>query len=91
MISIIVLLNIVSIEYLTDSKESLVEELNCMKKSLTAVLVLFCSTSLVGCANLSNQDVGTVTGGIAGGLLGSTVGGGSGRRAGTGQPGGPAG
>lgn len=35
--------------------------------------------SLVACSNMTKQDVGTVTGGVAGGLLGSTVGGGSGK------------
>lgn len=50
-----------------------------MKKLMTAVLVLFCSASLVGCQNMSNQDVGVITGGIAGGLLGSTIGGGNGK------------
>lgn len=50
-----------------------------MKKMITTIIVLFCSFSLIGCANMSKQDVGVVTGGVAGGLLGSTVGGGSGR------------
>ncbi len=50
-----------------------------MKKIFTAFLVLICSASLVGCQNMSNQDIGVVTGGVAGGLLGSTIGGGNGR------------
>lgn len=50
-----------------------------MKKLFTLFFVLICSMSLIGCQNMSNQDVGTLTGGVAGGLLGSTVGGGSGR------------
>ncbi len=50
-----------------------------MKKIFTACVVLLCSASLIGCQNMSNQDVGVLTGGVAGGLLGSTVGGGNGR------------
>lgn len=50
-----------------------------MKKWFTACFVLLCSASLVGCQNMSNQDVGVLTGGVAGGLLGSTIGGGSGK------------
>lgn len=50
-----------------------------MKKFFTAIIVLLCSISLVGCQNVTKQDMGTVTGAVAGGLLGSTVGGGSGR------------
>jgi surface antigen len=50
-----------------------------MKRILTALLIVVCSVSLIGCADMNNQDVGTVTGAVAGGLLGSTVGGGSGR------------
>lgn len=50
-----------------------------MKKLLTAIVVLICSMSLVGCENMSKQDMGTITGGVAGGLLGSTVGQGNGR------------
>lgn len=50
-----------------------------MKRIVTMLVVLLCSASLVGCANMSKQDVGTITGGVAGGLLGSTIGGGSGR------------
>lgn len=50
-----------------------------MKKLLTAFAALFASLSLVGCADMTKQDVGTVTGGVAGGLLGSQFGGGSGK------------
>jgi surface antigen len=50
-----------------------------MKRILTAFIVLLCSISLVGCSNMSKQDVGVITGGVAGGLLGSTIGGGSGK------------
>lgn len=50
-----------------------------MNKFFTAIITLLCSLSLVGCQNMTQQDVGTVTGAVAGGLLGSTVGGGSGR------------
>lgn len=50
-----------------------------MKKLFTAIIVLFCSLSLVGCENMSKQDIGTLTGGVAGGVLGSTVGQGNGR------------
>lgn len=50
-----------------------------MKKISTGFIILFCSASLISCANVSNQDMGTVTGGVAGGLLGSTLGQGGGR------------
>jgi surface antigen len=50
-----------------------------MKKLFTALVVLLCSASLVGCQNMSKQDVGVLTGGVAGGLLGSTIGQGSGK------------
>lgn len=50
-----------------------------MKKIFTAFFVFLCSLSLIGCQNMSNQDVGVITGGVAGGLIGSTVGGGSGK------------
>ena len=50
-----------------------------MKKLYTAFIILVCSMGLIGCQNMSQQDVGTVTGGVAGGLLGSTVGKGGGQ------------
>jgi len=42
-------------------------------------LVSVCSFSLISCASVSNEDVGTVTGGVLGGLIGSQFGGGSGK------------
>lgn len=48
-----------------------------MKKLVLATLVL--STCLTGCAEINNEGVGTLTGGVVGGLLGSQFGGGSGR------------
>lgn len=48
-----------------------------MKKILTYFIVIFVGISLVGCS--SNQDVGTVTGGVLGGLIGSRFGGGTGQ------------
>lgn len=50
-----------------------------MKKIFTLLVTLIASASLVGCQNMSNQDVGVISGGVAGGLLGSTIGGGSGK------------
>lgn len=50
-----------------------------MKRLFTALFVLIMSASLINCSNMTKQDVGTITGGVAGGLLGSTIGGGSGR------------
>ncbi|MFC3907968.1 RT0821/Lpp0805 family surface protein [Legionella dresdenensis] len=48
-----------------------------MKKVLLASLAL--SFMLSGCAPVTNEGVGTVTGGVVGGLIGSQFGGGSGR------------
>lgn len=48
-----------------------------MKKLVAAALSLSCL--LTGCAEVSNEGVGTVAGGVVGGLLGSQFGGGSGR------------
>lgn len=50
-----------------------------MKRILTMIMALLVSATLAGCQNVTNQDVGTVTGAVAGGLLGSTVGQGSGK------------
>lgn len=50
-----------------------------MKKLLSGFIVLLCTLSLIGCENMTKQDVGTVSGGIAGGLLGSTIGKGGGQ------------
>lgn len=55
-----------------------------MKRFYTLILAVLCSASLVGCQNMSNQDVGTIAGAIGGGLLGSTVGKGSGQALATG-------
>lgn len=50
-----------------------------MKKLLTLIVVAITAMNLVGCAEMTNQDVGTMTGAVAGGLLGSTVGRGGGQ------------
>lgn len=50
-----------------------------MKNLFTACFIFLCSLALVGCQNMSKQDMGVITGGIAGGLLGSTVGKGTGQ------------
>jgi surface antigen len=50
-----------------------------MKKILTLLILSLTSISLIGCADMNNQDVGTVTGGVLGGLVGSRFGGGSGQ------------
>ncbi len=50
-----------------------------MKKVLIKLLLVVTSTSLLGCAELNNQDVGTISGGVIGGLVGSQFGGGSGQ------------
>lgn len=44
-----------------------------------AVASLSLSVFLAGCAQVTNEGVGTVTGGVVGGLLGSQFGGGSGK------------
>jgi surface antigen len=46
-----------------------------MKKVSILVLIMM----LGGCASITNEQVGSVAGGVAGGLLGSTIGGGSGK------------
>lgn len=48
-----------------------------MKKCIGLTLLL--SVLLTGCAEMNNQDVGTLSGGVVGGLLGSQFGGGSGK------------
>ena len=48
-----------------------------MKKLLVSSLSL--SIFLVGCADVTNEGVGTVTGGVVGGLIGSQFGGGAGK------------
>ena len=50
-----------------------------MKKIYTALVAMIFSLSLISCTNVSNQDVGTVSGAVAGGLLGSTIGQGGGQ------------
>lgn len=42
-------------------------------------LISVVSASIIGCANVSNEGVGTLTGGVVGGLIGSQFGGGSGK------------
>ncbi len=49
-----------------------------MKKAVAALVVLT-SISLVGCDNMTNQDVGTLSGAALGGLIGSRFGGGTGQ------------
>ncbi len=48
-----------------------------MKKLVVVSLSL--SVFLAGCAQVTNEGVGTITGGVVGGLLGSQFGGGSGK------------
>lgn len=50
-----------------------------MNKICTLLLTTLLSFSLISCSNMTNQDVGTVSGAVAGGLLGSTVGQGGGQ------------
>ena len=50
-----------------------------MKKIITALLVAVMSISFAGCADMSKQDMGTVSGGVIGGLVGSQFGKGGGQ------------
>lgn len=50
-----------------------------MKIKFIKMIVLLSSISLIGCTQMTKQDVGTVTGGVAGGLLGSQFGKGGGQ------------
>lgn len=50
-----------------------------MRKILTSTIAIAVSISLVGCSNMSKQDVGTVSGGVIGGLVGSQFGQGGGQ------------
>lgn len=50
-----------------------------MKKFIIFSLIGALSMSLVGCGDMTKQDVGVITGGAVGGLLGSQFGGGDGR------------
>jgi surface antigen len=47
-----------------------------MKKTIVVSLI---AVALVGCANVNNEGVGTVTGGVVGGLIGSQFGSGVGK------------
>lgn len=48
-------------------------------KKIVLVSSLSLSVLLAGCAQMNNEGVGTLTGGVVGGLIGSQFGGGSGR------------
>lgn len=50
-----------------------------MKKWATTIVSSALLVSLVGCAGVSNQDAGVVTGGLVGGAVGSLFGSGSGK------------
>src|SRR5690348_11536119 len=50
-----------------------------MKKLANIIILLFTSISLMGCSDMSKQDIGTMGGALAGGLIGSQFGGGSGK------------
>ncbi len=50
-----------------------------MKRFFAGMLVVLTALGLAGCAGMSKQDVGVVTGGAAGALLGSQFGSGSGQ------------
>ncbi len=50
-----------------------------MKKIVTGFIAFLTSIALVGCADMTKQDVGTVSGGVIGGLVGSQFGGGTGK------------
>lgn len=50
-----------------------------MKQMMKIGVIALLSMHLISCANMTKQDVGTITGGVAGGLIGSTVGKGSGQ------------
>ena len=50
-----------------------------MRKMLIKITALLAGISLVGCTNVSKQDVGTLSGGVIGGLVGSQFGHGGGQ------------
>lgn len=54
-----------------------------MSKVSKIIAAIVCSTVLAGCAGTTNQDIGTIGGGVVGGVLGSHIGHGSGRVVGT--------
>lgn len=54
-----------------------------MKKPTLLTTTLASALLLSGCADMTNQDAGAITGGVVGGLLGNTIGKGSGRTAAT--------
>ena len=59
-----------------NAKNSVVEVI-VMKKLV--ITTLSCALLLGGCANVTKQDVGTLTGGVVGGVIGSQFGGGVGK------------
>lgn len=50
-----------------------------MNKFLTSFVLVTASICVVGCSNMNNQDVGTLSGAAIGGLIGSRFGGGGGQ------------
>jgi surface antigen len=50
-----------------------------MRKTLTSIVAIAACAGMVGCSNVSKQDVGTVSGGVIGGLVGSQFGQGGGQ------------
>jgi surface antigen len=50
-----------------------------MKQMLQKFLIILAGISLVGCSNMSKQDMGTMGGAVAGGLIGSRFGQGGGK------------
>ncbi len=50
-----------------------------MKKTLSKLMIILLGASLIVCSQMSKQDVGVITGGVAGGLLGSQFGHGTGQ------------
>lgn len=55
-----------------------------MKKTFIKIVTVITTVSLVGCADMTKQDVGTVSGGVIGGLVGSQFGKGGGQLLGVG-------
>jgi len=50
-----------------------------IKKITTAFVAVLMGLNLAGCADMSKQDIGTLSGGAIGGLVGSQFGGGTGK------------